>query len=83
MDHQIIVGTDLGHQIADKEVIGTADILKISTIYRRYFRYFPVSFPKILARTHEIYSRYFNEISTFFDILLKYRTFFNILLKDR
>ena len=72
MDHRIKIGTDLGHQIADKEVIGSTDILKILTIYHQYFRYFTDNLSEISAHAHEVYSRYFNEISTFFDMLLKY-----------
>ena len=40
MDLFIKAGTNMSHQIAGQEVKGIDDILKISTIYLRYFRYF-------------------------------------------
>ena len=49
---------NLGHQIAGKEVKGTIDILKISAIYLRYFRYFTDISPIFVRYTFDISTKY-------------------------
>ena len=72
----------MSHQIAGQEVKGINDILKISVIYIRYFRYFTdisMIFYRyifdILSKipTHVYVGYTFGEISPFFDISLTYQ----------
>ena len=58
MDLWVKARMDLGHQIAGQEVKGTVDILKLSVIYLRYFRYF--------TDISSIFYRYISDILTIF-----------------